>query len=427
MKIKRFVDTDMRRVLRRVRQDQGDDAVILSNRRVEEGIEVIAAVDYDEALVQQALGSPVSASQTASAGTEDVVADVSKVTDVAEVTETSKAANKPDIRIVSADLRPTTAGANPQDAAIKSLQGEITDMRGMLETQLSSLVWSDTTRKLPMQAQILRNLTKIGVGPDIANLILDRLPPMKDAKQLWRAPLIELAKTVPLVDDDLLRNGGVAALVGPTGVGKTTTIAKMASQYALRFGASEIALISADAHRIGAQEQLATFANILGIKVHAAEDVASLEELLHRLRDKKLVLIDTEGTSQRDINLTARLAAYGRNEDRVKFYLTLAATCQEAGIDETLRIFNRLPLSGAVITKIDEAAQLGCVLGALIRHDLPAAFLSDGQRVPDDLHPAAKKRLWLINQAVECMRSSEIRIDEHMMVERFGTARTAHA
>ena len=151
-----------------------------------------------------------------------------------------------------------------------------------------------------------------------------------------------------------------------------------------------------------------------------------LQELLNQLREKKLVLIDTEGTSQRDINLTARLVAYGKNEDRVRFYLTLAATCQEAGLDETLRIFNRLPLAGAVITKIDEAAQLGCVLGALIRHDLPAVFLSDGQRVPDDLHQAAKKRLWLINQAVECMRASEIKIDEDTMIERFGNAAIAN-
>lgn len=424
MKIKRFVDTDMRQVLRRVREDQGADALILSNRRTEDGIEVIAAVDYDEALMRQALGSP-SSSQSQSVEAKTSVVEENTIKQRAS--KRGKKGKKDDVEVVSSDLQATNTDPGVRESAFESLHTEITDMRGMLETQLSSLVWRDSARQSPMQAQILRNLTKIGIGPDVANIIVNRLEPISDARELWRAPLLMLAKTIPLLDDRLLRDGGVAALVGPTGVGKTTTIAKMAAQYAIQFGTSNIALISADAHRIGAHEHLSTFANILGIKVYPAEDVTALEELLVQLSDKKLVLIDTEGTSQRDIDLTARLAAYGKNEDRVHFYLTLAATCQEAGLDEILRVFNRLPLKAAVITKIDEAAQLGCVLGALIRHDLPAAFLSDGQRVPDDLHQAAKKRLWLINQAVECMRSSAIKIDEDMMIERFGNARTAHA
>jgi len=429
----------MRQVLRRVREDQGADAVILSNRRVEDGIEVIAAVDYDESLMQQALGSQFSSPQSRLAETKTAATE--KNTIKKRPRKQGKKGEKNGVKVISADLQVANTmqpdcgvesvkpskDPSQRDTAIKSLRSEITDMRGMLETQLSNLVWRDTARQSPMQAQILRNLTKIGIGADVANMIVDRLEPIREARELWRAPLLMLAKTIPLRDDCLLRDGGVAALVGPTGVGKTTTIAKMASQYAMRFGTSEIALISADAHRIGAHEHLSTFAKILGIKVYPAEDVTALEELLDQLREKKLVLIDTEGTSQRDINLTARLAAYGKNEDRVHFYLTLAATCQEAGLDEILRVFNRLPLTGAIITKIDEAAQLGCVLGALIRHDLPAAFLSDGQRVPDDLHQAAKKRLWLINQAVECMRASAIRINEDMMIERFGNAGTAYA
>ncbi len=476
MKMKRFVDTNMRQVLRQVREDQGPDAVILSNRRVEGGIEIIAAVDYDEALVQQALGSAPSPSPTQPVAVN--APETEKKAPQQRIRRRGKKGTKDRVKVVSTDLQATnlappdrnaepvkaandagqqestlelmqseiinmrdmletqlrntesieaTIDAGRQDSTLESMQSEIINMRGMLETQLSSLVWRDTATQLPMRAQILRNLTKIGIGPDVAHIIVNRLEPIHDAKELWRAPLATLANTIPLVDDGLLRDGGVAALVGPTGVGKTTTIAKMASRYAMQFGANKIALISADAHRIGAHEQLSTFANILGVKIYPAENLTVLEELLDQLSDKELVLIDTEGTSQRDITLTARLAAYGKNEDRVRFYLTLAATCQEAGLDETLRIFNRLPLSGAIITRIDEAAQLGCVLSALIRHDLPAAFLSDGQRVPDDLHDAAKKRLWLINQAIECMRSSEIRIDEDMMIERFGSAGISRA
>lgn len=454
MKIKRFVDTDMRHVLRRVREEQGPDAVILSNRRVEEGIEVIAAVDYDEALMQQAMGPPPSNSEarpvevkshtlkknaaTRRAKRRDKKSAPAEVkvlaADLNETKNTSATSKAGPAKVPVAEAKPakaapvkTTVDPALQNSMLKSMQSEMSNMRGVMEAQLSSLVWHDTARRSPARAQILRNLTKIGIGPDVANIIANRLKPVTDSRDLWRAPLLELAKTIPIVDDRLLRDGGVAALVGPTGVGKTTTIAKMASRYAMQFGPGEIALISADAHRVGAQEHLATFANILGVNVYPAEDLPSLERLLDQLKDKKLVLIDTEGTSQRDINLTARLAAYGKNKHRVHFYLTLAATCQEAGLDETIRVFNRLPLAGAIVTKIDETAQLGCVLSSLIRHDLRVAWLSDGQRVPDDLHNASKKRLWLMNKAVECMRSSRIRLDEDMMVERFGKAGTVHA
>ena len=441
MKIKRFVDKDMRQVLRRVREDQGPDAVILSNRRVEDGIEVIAAVDYDEALVQHALGSSQATPQTADANADAVAAAASADATPEEPTE--QASSQTDgIEVLSAELEsrpiPTetsaadrpgevgeTAPAGPE--SLEALQCEISNMRGVLETQLSELLWKEQARTSPSRTQILRNLTKIGIGPDIANMIANRLPPIDNPKDYWRAPLLELAQCIPVCDDDLIEKGGVAALVGPTGVGKTTTIAKIAFRYAIENNTNDIALISADAHRIGAQEHLATFAKLLGVSVYPAENLDALEELLDQLADKSLVLIDTEGTSQRDVDLTARLAAYGRNENRVRFYLTLASPCQEAGLDETIRIFNRVPLAGAIVTKIDEAAQLGCALGALIRHDLPIAYVADGQRIPDDLHAASRKRLWLVNQAVDAMRSSDIRISEDMMVDRFAGVGAAHA
>jgi len=447
VKIKRFVDTDMRRVLRRVRDEQGPDAVILSNRRVAEGIEVVAAVDYDEALMQYALGSAPTEGESAAVASTSADAKAERPDGTGANADdrpagtagrTARHAESGDVRVLAARLESTPAGSTSdprataasrpgEDDAIRTLQCEVSNMRGVLETQLSELLWKESMRKAPARAQILRNLTKIGIGPDIANVIADRLDPVTEPKAMWRAPLLELAKLVPLRDDDLLVNGGVAALVGPTGVGKTTTVAKLAFRYAIANGTKDIALVAADAHRIGAREHLATFAKLLGVTVYPAEDIDALERLLDTLGDKKLVLIDTEGTSQRDVDLSARLAAYGRNEDRVRFYLALAATTQEAGLDETIRVFKRLPLAGAIVTKIDEAAQLGCVLGSLIRHDLPAAYLSDGQRIPDDLHAAARKRLWLVNQAVESLRSVDVRVTEDMMVERFASAGVAHA
>jgi flagellar biosynthesis protein FlhF len=412
VKIKRYLDKDMRHVLRRVREDQGPDAVILSNRRVEEGIEVIAAIDYDEALVRHAMGVAPDADNGIS---NDVLAEMAE-------DDIVPPAEKP-VEIVSADLSERPA----DEASLKALQNELSSMRGLLETQLSGLIWKDASRRFPLRAQILRNLASLGMAPDIANLIVTRLEPTDDIKNLWNAPLTALAQTLPVMDDDLLQNGGTIALIGPTGVGKTTTIAKIAARFAMERWSDDIALVSADSYRIGAKEHLNAFANIIGAKVYSATSFDELAETLTRLRDKKLVLIDTEGRSQRDRDLSSRLAAYGRNADRVSFYLTLSAATQEAALDETVREFSKVPLKGCIVTKIDEAAQLGCVMSTLIRNDLPAAWFSDGQRIPDDLHSAARKKLWLVNQAVECMEASHPRIDERTMAEDYSRQSFANA
>ncbi len=411
VKIKRYLDKDMRHVLRRVREDQGPDAVILSNRRVDDGIEVIAAIDYDEALVRQAMGG-------APDDYENISSDA--LAEIAEDDVASTAA--PPVKIVSAELQKQPVA----DDSIRQMQDELASMRGMLETQLSGLVWKDASRRFPLHAQVLRNLSQIGLAPDIANIVVDRVGPTDDVKNLWSAPLTALAQTLPVVDDELLTKGGTVALIGPTGVGKTTTIAKIASRFAMDNWSDDIALISADSYRIGAKEHLNAFANIIGAKVHSATSFDELSDVLARLRNKKLVLIDTEGRSQRDRDLSGRLAAYGRNADRVKFYLTLSAATQEAALDETIREFNKVPLEGCIVTKIDEAAQLGCVMSALIRNELPVAWFSDGQRIPDDLHPAVRKKLWLVNQAVECMEASRPHLDERRIAEDYSRQKFAH-
>jgi len=426
VKIKRYVDTDMRHVLRRVRQDQGPDAVILSNRRVDDGIEVIAAIDYDEALMQQALGMPAAGEESA-ADTAPPVPDetVDESPEVADVVARQMQPVAADADIV--DATETLADPLASETPLTAVHSELSSLRELVESQLSGLVWKDGTRRSPIRAQVLRNLARLGIAPDVANIVVNRLEPIQEIRQIWRTPLGELAQLIPVCDDTLLADGGTIALIGPTGVGKTTTIAKIAARFSMLHGSDEIALICADAYRIGAKEHLTAFGNIIGVKVHAASTSGELSALLDRLRSKKLILIDTEGMSQRDVELSNRLAAYGNNEERVHFYLTLSAACQEAVIDETIRSFNKVPLAGTIVTKIDEAAQLGCVLSALIRHDLPAAWLSNGQRIPDDLYPAARKKLWLVNQAVECMEASEPRIDERLMAERYAQASVAHA
>jgi len=416
VKIKRYLDKDMRHVLRRVREDQGPDAVILSNRRVEDGIEVIAAIDYDEALVRQTLGASHAPDDVISSDTLAGIAE----DDVIDGAPAAKA--QPEI--LSTAFVPHSDSSSTE---LRGMRDEIQSLRGLLETQLSGLIWKESSRRSPQRAQVLRNLARIGIAPDIASIVVDRLEPAGNVRNLWHAPLTTLAQLIPVAEDRLMQEGGVFALLGPTGVGKTTTIAKIAAHYAMNNWPDDIALISADSFRIGAREHLQAFANIIGVKVHSATNSDELNETLDRLKDKKLVLIDTEGRSPRDRQLTNRLAAYGRNQDRVKFYLTLSATTQEAGLDEAVREFNKVPLEGCILTKVDEAAQLGCAISTLIRHDLRAAWFSDGQRIPEDLHAAAHKKLWLVNQAVECMKSSRPRIDERTMAEQYASASLANA
>ena len=422
----------MRHVLRRVREDQGPDAVILSNRRVEEGIEVIAALDYDEALVRHALGVDEGVDADFSS---DSLAGIAE-DDVAAAAEPPPRAT-PDVLSAELESRPVadidagqiseTGIAPGDDSSLRDMRHEISALRGLLETQLSGLVWKDASRRFPLRAQILRNLARIGIAPDIANIIVDRIEPIDDIKNIWRAPLMTLTQTIPFVDDKLLTQGGVVALIGPTGVGKTTTIAKLAALYAMQNDPDDIALVSADAFRIGAKEHLMAFANIIGAKVYSASNFDELSELLVRLESKKLVLIDTEGRSPRDRKLANRLAAWGRNADRVKFYLALSAASQEAALDEAVREFSKVPLEGCVVTKVDEAAQLGCIISTLIRHDLPAAWFADGQRIPEDLHLAARKKLWLINEAVDCLEHSRVQVDDRTMAESYSVAGIANA
>ncbi|MGB5719919.1 MAG: flagellar biosynthesis protein FlhF, partial [Woeseiaceae bacterium] len=324
MKIKRYLDKDMRHVLRRVREDQGPDAVILSNRRVDDGIEVIAAIDYDEALVRHAMGGARDRSASI---------DSDALTDVADI-DLAPRPEQP-VKVVAAELTQQPVEAQ----SLKALQEEVSSMRGLLETQLSALVWKDESRQFPRRAQILRNLSRLGIAPDVANIIINRLGATEDVKSLWKEPLSALAQILPVVDDSLLQQGGTIALIGPTGVGKTTTIAKIAARFAMDNWSDDIALVSADSYRIGAKEHLTAFANIIGAKVYSASSFGELSDTLTRLSDKKLVLIDTEGRSQRDRDLSSRLAAYGQNADRVRFYLTLSAATQEAALEETVREF----------------------------------------------------------------------------------------
>lgn len=420
MKIKRYFAADMRQAIRMVRDEQGPDAVILSNRRVDGGIEIIAAVDYDEALLE----SGVSAATTTTSSAAQSPAPIADKPKLKPAPAPIVAAASPRTESVATPLFKSRDIEWSQDPAISEMRREVKALRGLLEDQLAHLAWGDLARNQPQRAALMRRLMGMGLAPELCRQLSDQVEADSDSENNWRQAMALLAQLLPVADDEILSTGGVVALVGPTGVGKTTTVAKLAARFALRHGHRQVALISTDNYRIGAHEQLLTYGRILGVPVQTASDQDELHSLLQGMDDKKLVLIDTAGMSQRDVRLSEQLATLHGGSPLIKTYLVLSAATQQSGLDEAVRAFQRVPLSGCILTKVDEATRLGDALSSIIHSRLPLAYIGDGQRVPEDMHPA--RAHGLISRAVALLQHNAPQLEDTYMAQAFG-GKVSHA
>ncbi|MDO4681537.1 MAG: hypothetical protein Q4B17_01945 [Lautropia sp.] len=265
------------------------------------------------------------------------------------------------------------------------------------ESRLNGVGWFETARRRPAQMRLLRNLLSCQFSPSLARTLVSLLPvdysDVQSDEWLRRTMLRALAgvngKAGLLpghAGQTIFDGGGVFALIGPTGVGKTTSIAKIAAHHVLRHGPKSLALITADVYRIGAQEQLRAFGKMLGVPVQVAQDREVLQSLLKEHEDRRLVLIDTAGISQRDERVTQLTSALSLAQ--VRRVLVLNAGTQPGGIEDVLRAFGARETVGVLLSKVDEAVGLGACFDALIRHRLPLIGYTDGQRVPEDYHPA---------------------------------------
>lgn len=442
MKMKRFLAPNMREALKAVRTEQGPDAVILSNRRVGDYIEIIAALDYDEALIKQALHRNSGHKSATHAGhvpgvegavddddaTEDAMARPpaaerelhSLISDAESASGSISNHRSHDTHITEVELTDST----PQ---LGALHEQLAQVKSLLASQVGQTRWQRLSAENPDQAQVLRNYTQLGICDDVAARLANETPSTQEgSRQPWREPVAAIAKHLPVARHHVLNDGGIAAIVGPTGVGKTTTIAKLATQFALQYGSRDIALVSMDNYRIGAREQLRQFGRIINAAVFEAQDHIALRSLLPQLSHYRLVLIDTAGVSQRDARLAEMLDGLANQRKPVSIYLAMSATVDAHLADEIVRCYQQVPVSACVLTKIDEASRLGAPLSALIRHDLPLAFVCDGQHVPDDLHVAASKRLWLVNRALEYAHESRFKPEEQQMADSFGLREVAN-
>jgi len=383
MKIKRFFAKDMRQAIRKIREELGPDAVILSNRKVNNGIEIVSAIDYDEGLFSKM------------SGTQENTTTHVDVDDAPDNVVDEPAVN----------TRVTDAPEWMEDPMLNQMRHELSSLRGVLESQLSHLSQTDLKRTNPLKAALIRRLEQLGIEQSLALSLVAPISPDIGLESAWRQTLGLLSHQLKVTQDDILDKGGVIALVGPTGVGKTTTIAKLAARFSLRHGNRQVALISTDSYRIGAQEQLLNFGRILDVPTYPVNNAEELSLKLNDLQDKRLILIDTAGMSQRDIRLSEQLQTLNECSNRIKTYLVMAANTQTSTLQDATRTFFKSGLSGAILTKLDETTSFGGSLSTMIQFDLPVAYISDGQLVPEDLHPARAHSL--VSKAVTLMQQHQ--------------------
>ena len=538
MRIKRTYAATMREALALVKLEQGPDAVILGNKKVPGGVEILSAIDFDHRnvdayagdpampLSSSSVSTPLSASapsgainssantktdfdvnlgmdlggrkepvlgvqnnQTSAPQSRQVINAQNSFSNTQRNTIPQPETGKASVRGVSAQSQPKQTRPSPQnrprtntsmtkpvmetnalpveeEARLRQLQSdrllesireegfkspqeqsmneaaaqprtqqfispysesqpaldevkvELKNLRNLMQSQLNVLEWERYNQRHPVRSVLLNLMTDLGLGTDICEMIFTELGQFnEDPHKVWQQALGLLSKSIPIAEEDILSKGGRIALVGSTGVGKTTTIAKLAARFAHTHGNRSVALITTDNFRIGAQEQLQHFARMLEIPLLTANDSDELADRLKMLTDKKLVLIDTAGMSQTDVSLSERFHTLHTGSPEIEPYLVLSANMQLGALNETVKNFSKTQLAGTIVTKLDESASLGGIITTAIRHNLPLSYCGIGQRVPEDLKIAKNHNI--VSKAVSLMQKYGEQVDKETLAYRY--------
>ncbi len=405
MIVKKFTATTTREALVQVRDVLGPDALILSNRVQDGQVEIMAVAENDMAALTASPTSVPPRSKPAHAPTLPMRHDIPglHVLDAPsqEPHYTPETANNTIPK--GADTTKDVSPAKPQAEStllVENLTQEVQNIRSLIESQLVNLAWGEMKNADPQKFDVLRTLLGVGFSPRLARELSGALPKALNQDQALRWMKNALAHNLHCAGsrDEPIMQGGVYALVGPTGVGKTTTIAKLAARCVLKHGAPSLALITTDTYRIGAHEQLKIYGKILNVPVYAVKNEAELNRTLNDLNNRHLVLIDSAGMSQRDHRIREQLALLSGNP-RIQRLLLLSATAQAGTLDDVVRAYQGTGFSGTILTKIDEALSLAPVLDVAIRHKLSIHYVTNGQRVPEDLHLAQAH--YLVDRAMK--------------------------
>lgn len=454
MNVQKFHGSSSREVMKQVREVLGDDALILSNRKVDGGVEVtaVAGDDMDSLTYRNPSHQPAAPGKRSGAtafGAEAIAAILNHQSAAGDSTQPSAKAsgayaqqgdeppskkarstiardnppsNKPraprwEVQPDPQDMAPSEAEASPGlDSTVAGMAFELKHLRSLLEGQLSGFAWGELARRDPIKAELLRAMFGAGFSPALSRKLVDAMPLGLDFETgiKWLKAAITHNLRVDDSGADVIERGGVVALVGPTGVGKTTTVAKLAAHAVLRFGASNVALLSTDSYRIGAHEQLKIYGRILNVPVHAVKEDAELTETLADLQRSHLVLIDTVGMSQRDRNLPEQIKFLCGDNRPVKRQLLLPATAQGVTLDDIVRAHEGAGLDGCILTKVDETVSLAPAIDCLIRHGLRLHYVTNGQRVPEDIRTANAG--YLVDRAFKGQSSGAMQMSQDEMV-----------
>ncbi|MDF9616598.1 flagellar biosynthesis protein FlhF [Pseudomonas entomophila] len=414
MQVKRFFAADMRQAMKLVRDELGSDAAIIGNRRIAGGVELTAALDYKLSALAPRVPNAELEDELRKTQSRIVTAQA-QINDRSELGEGNRqlfagqslTASEPLVEAHVEEPAPVMAPAQPavDPRLFDAMRFELTGLRELLEVQLGSLAWSQLQGSKPQQANLWRRLQRLGLSGGLARELLELTAEIEEPRQAWRMVLAHLARMIDVPEIEPIEEGGVIAMVGPAGMGKTTTLAKLAARYVLKYGANNLALVSMDSYRIGAQEQLKTLGRILNVPVTYVDPGESLAQALDPLLRKRVVLIDTAGLQASDPALRMQLETLAGRGIAAKNYLVLATTSQKQVLTAAYHSYKRCGLAGCILTKLDETACLGEVLSLAISHELPVAYLTDGPRIPDDLQLPRKHQL--VSRAVSVQMQDE--------------------
>lgn len=396
MNVRKFVASSARDALRKVKELLGPDAIILSNRAIPGGVEImaVAAGDMDTMVHGQAREEKPRPA-------EDYTVRLSSSPSVppfgARTAPPERAPSLASRPMPKIDLPPPNPVRHQAEVVPPEVMDEIRSLRKIVEQHLAGFAWGEAARSEPVKTEILRQMLDAGFSPRLARDLLAELPRELNAGQAMAWVKAAADRSFQTIDagNDIVDRGGVYALVGPTGVGKTTTTAKLAARCVLRHGAGKVALITTDGYRIGAHEQLRIYGRILGVSVYLARDAEELKHTLLDLQHKHMVLVDSMGVSQRDRMVEEQMTMFGNSH--VKRLLLLSATSRGDTLDDVVGAYSGTDLAGCILSKVDEAASLASSLDVIIRHGMRLHYVSNGQRVPEDLH--LPNRAYLLHRA----------------------------
>ena len=420
MNVRKFVANDARIALKKVKETLGPDAVILSNRTVDGQVEIMAVAARDMAMVVNTPGNDGAPRKPAAApnrvqaayGDDDYRVslgngapglaknsaqrhfgqDSAGQRPLAQLRDDqpSRAAASAPFASASAHLpkRGMQAPIGNVDAspASNEMMDELRALRRIVEQHMAGFAWGEYSRQQPAMTELLKRVLDAGFSPKLANECLSAVTPSASQEEGFGQLKSVVEQKLKMLGglNDVVEEGGVYALVGPTGVGKTTTTAKLAARCVLRHGRDKVALVTSDAYRIGAHEQLRAYGRIMGVPVYTIKDPNELKQTLRELSQKHLVLIDTMGMSQRDRHVNEQIGMF--EDCAVERLLLLNASCRGDTMDDVVTAYGGKNLAGCVLSKIDEAVSLAPAIDVLIRQGLPLAYVANGQRVPEDIH-----------------------------------------